>query len=151
MQINWTLISFETLNPLQLHAILQLRSRVFVVEQQCVYLDADGKDPLSLHFCGWDGDILAAYTRLVPAGVSYPEYPSIGRVVIAPEYRGLQLGRILMQQSIACCREKFGHTAIKIGAQLCLENFYTSLGFCQTSPVYLEDNIKHIEMVFYPG
>lgn len=142
--------TFETLKPWQLYAIMQLRCRVFVVEQQCAYLDADDKDPLSLHFCGWDAETLVAYTRLVPAGVSYPEYPSIGRVVTAPEYRGLQLGRTLMKKSIDHCIEKFGPVPIKIGAQLYLDSFYRSLGFRKTSPVYLEDNIEHIEMVFYP-
>ena len=136
---------------MQLYHIMQLRSSVFVVEQQCAYLDADGKDPYCMHFCGWDNEILVAYTRLVPEGISYPEYPSIGRVVTALEYRKLQLGRKLMEKSIDHCRAVFGDTPIKIGAQLYLNDFYSSLGFTQTSPVYLEDNIEHIEMVFYPN
>lgn len=151
MEINWSLASFEVLTPKQLYSIMQLRSRVFVLEQQCAYLDADGKDPQCIHLCGWDGDTLVAYTRLVPAGISYPDYPSIGRVVTAPEYRRLQLGRVLMQKSIDHCMAEFGQGPIKIGAQLYLKVFYRSLGFQQTSPVYLEDNIEHIEMVFYPS
>ncbi len=150
MQIDWNIYSFDTLTPAQLYAIMKLRSRIFVVEQNCVYLDADDKDVHCLHFCGWHGDQLTAYTRLVPVGISYPEYPSIGRVVAAPEYRGLKLGRKLMEKSIDHCLEKFGALPIKIGAQLYLHSFYSSLSFEQSSPVYLEDNIEHIEMIYYP-
>jgi ElaA protein len=95
---------------------------------------------------GWKDGILAAYTRLVPPGVSYTEM-SIGRVVTAPVARGNGLGRELMDQSIKRCYNLFGNGPIKIGAQLYLEKFYGSLGFVQSSDMYMEDGIPHIEMV----
>lgn len=95
---------------------------------------------------GWAGDHLAAYTRLVPKGVSY-DYHSIGRVVTSPLNRGDGMGRALMQKSIDVCEELFGKDTIKIGAQLYLKKFYESFGFVQTGAVYDEDGIDHIHML----
>ena len=144
--IIWTCKSFNELSPSELYAILQLRSEVFVVEQNCVFLDADNKDQSSFHFMGWEGDALQAYTRLVPPGVAYEE-ASIGRVVTALTARGSGIGRQLMQQSIAACRQLFGSGTIKIGAQLYLKEFYASLGFIPTGGIYPEDGIDHIHML----
>lgn len=144
--ITWTCKSFNELSPSELYAILQLRSEVFVVEQNCVFLDADNKDQSSFHFMGWKGDALQAYTRLVPPGIAYEE-ASIGRVVTALTARGSGIGRQLMQQSIAACRQLFGNGTIKIGAQLYLKEFYASLGFIPTGGIYPEDGIDHIHML----
>lgn len=147
MELNWVLKKFEALTPVELYAIMQLRNEVFVVEQNCVYQDADNKDLKSYHFTGWDGDILVAYTRLLPQGVSYIDASSIGRVVSSPKYRGTGAGRQLMQLSINHTFSLFNCNTIRIGAQLYLQKFYESLGFTQSSDMYLEDNIPHIEMV----
>lgn len=143
--ITWTCKSFDELTPAELYALLQLRSKVFVVEQNCIFLDADGKDQSSFHFMGWQGDVLQAYTRLLPPGVAYEE-ASIGRVVTSLTARGSGIGRQLMQQSIAACRQLFGNGTIKIGAQLYLKDFYASLGFIPTGGIYPEDGIDHIHM-----
>lgn len=145
MQINWTLKKFEDLSVNELYAIIQLRNEVFVVEQNCVYQDTDGKDKKSLHVCGWDGHNLAAYARIIPQGISYTE-ASIGRVVTSPAYRKTGTGRELMKTSISLTLENFNCSEIKIGAQVYLTNFYQSLGFKQSSDEYLEDGIPHIEM-----
>jgi ElaA protein len=145
--LNWTLKKFEDLTPFELYKIMQLRNEVFVVEQNCVYQDADNKDLKAHHFMGWDGDTLVAYTRLLPQGVSYTE-ASIGRVVSSPKYRRTGAGRELMQRSIENTFILFNCNAIKIGAQLYLKKFYESLGFVQSSGEYLEDNIPHIEMIY---
>src|SRR5688572_20167744 len=146
MQIQWVLKKFDDLSPHELYAILQLRNEVFVVEQNCVFQDADGKDACSWHLMGFDGDLLAAYTRLVPAGAIY-EQPSIGRVVTSPKARGKGSGKELMTTSINKLYELFGVHPIKIGAQLYLKKFYQSLGFEQVSDIYLEDGIEHIYMI----
>ena len=143
--INWRLKKFDDLTPHELYALLQLRSEVFVVEQQCLFQDMDGKDVCSLHLLGWAGDKLAASTRIVPAGVSYI-YPSIGRVVTSPAFRGIGLGRQLMEESIREAENLYGKQPIRIGAQLYLKSFYQSLGFEQSGDLYLEDGIEHIEM-----
>ena len=143
----WTCKTFKELTVYELYAIMQLRSEVFVVEQNCPYQDADNKDQQSHHFCGWDGETLVAYVRLVPPGISFDEM-SIGRVVTSPAHRKGGLGRMLMQQAIERCILIFGKQNIRIGAQLYLKNFYESLGFSQCSEMYLEDNIEHIEMIF---
>ena len=145
MQIQWVLKKFEELSPYQVYAILQLRNEVFVVEQNCVFQDADDKDQLSFHLMGFQDNKLVAYTRLVPAGVSYPQ-ASIGRVVTAPAVRRQGAGKLLMQQSINTVYELFGKVPIRIGAQLYLKKFYESFGFQQVSEVYLEDGIEHIYM-----
>ena len=144
--ITWGCKQFDELSPLELYNIMQLRNEVFVVEQNCVYQDADNKDLPSYHLMGWFENKLVAYTRLLPPGLAYTE-PSIGRVVTSPSARGGGIGRELMKKSIAQVHQLFGTTIIKIGAQLYLHNFYTSLGFKQTSTVYLEDNIEHVEMI----
>lgn len=145
-QLDWRCTFFNDLKASELYAILQLRNEVFVVEQNCVFQDADNKDQYCYHLCGWDGSRLVAYTRLVPPGVLYKE-PSIGRVVTSPDYRNTGAGKALMQYSIEKCFELFGKQRIKIGAQLYLRKFYESFGFVQTSDVYLEDEIEHIEMI----
>ena len=146
MQLNWILKKFEELTAVELYAIMQLRNEVFVLEQNCVYQDADDKDQASLHFCGWDADKLVAYTRIIPPGISYAE-ASIGRVVTSPAYRKTGAGRELMKQSISHTFSRFNCTAIKIGAQVYLTKFYQSLGFVQSSKEYLEDGIPHIEKI----
>jgi len=143
----WTCKTFQELTVDELYSILRLRSDVFVVEQNCVFLDLDNKDQKCFHIMGWEQTTLVASTRLVPKGVSYPDYHSIGRVVNSKEHRGLGLGKELMEYSIAKCIELFGDSPIKIGAQLYLKKFYESLGFVQTSDVYDEDGIDHIEMI----
>ena len=146
MNITWTCKTFDDLSPLELYSILQLRNKVFVVEQNCVYQDCDNIDPRSYHFMGWQQDKLVAYTRLIPPGITYEE-TSIGRVVTSPSARGLKIGRELMLRSIDKIHELFGKLPIKIGAQLYLEAFYGSLGFIQCSDMYLEDGIQHIKML----
>lgn len=144
--MEWILKKFEELTPHELYAIMQLRNEVFVVEQNCVYQDADNKDRYSFHLMGWKEDKLIAYTRLIPAGTAYAE-PSIGRVVTSPSARGTGAGRELMEHSIDTIYKLFGKQPIRIGAQLYLKKFYSSLGFEPTGGIYLEDGIEHVEMV----
>jgi ElaA protein len=145
--MNWICKKFDELTPRELYAILQLRNIVFVVEQNCVYPDMDDKDQLSFHFMGWEGKKLVAYTRLMAVRVYYADHPAIGRVVTSPDVRNSGIGRELMKLSIEKAHELFNFSAIKIGAQLYLKKFYESLGFRQTSDIYLEDGIEHIEMI----
>ena len=144
--ITWACKPFDELSPHELYAILRLRSEVFVVEQNCPFLDADNKDQASYHLTGREQSALVAYTRLVPPGAAYAE-PSIGRVVTSITARGSGIGRQLMQESVAACRKLFGNRTIRIGAQLYLKDFYGSLGFVPTGGIYPEDGIEHIQML----
>ena len=146
MTLNWQCKFFDTLSAQELYAIMRLRNEVFVVEQNCVYQDADNKDWHCYHLCGWDGDNLVAYARLVPPAVSYSE-PAIGRIVTSPAYRKHGAGRALLVEAITRCSLIFNEKVIKIGAQLYLKKFYESFGFRQCSEIYLEDAIPHIEML----
>lgn len=145
--VRWHCKYFEDLKLEELYNILRLRSRVFVVEQACVYQDMDGVDTKAFHVFATNsiGEIVAC-TRLLAPGVSYKEQ-SIGRVVVSEAERSSGLGRELMKKSIGCSYEHFGKGAIKIGAQLYLKKFYGSLGFEQCSDVYDEDGIDHIKML----
>jgi ElaA protein len=145
-ELHWTLQPFSALTAPQVYEILQLRSAVFVVEQQCVFQDIDNKDAASFHCCGWENEKLVAYTRLLPPGVAY-ENCSIGRVVTAVAIRKRGYGRQLMIQSIQACQQLFNSPAIEIGAQLYLKAFYNSFGFVRQGEVYLEDGIDHIHMI----
>jgi ElaA protein len=146
MQIQWLLKKFEELSPYQLYAVLQLRNEVFVVEQNCVFQDADDKDQNAYHLMGFDNNKLIAYTRLVRPGEIFEE-ASIGRVVTSPSVRRSGAGKELMEQSIDAVYNLFGIQPIRIGAQLYLKKFYESLGFEQASDSYLEDGIEHIYMI----
>jgi ElaA protein len=138
----WHDCAFAELSAAQLYAIVSLRERVFVVEQNCVYLDADGLDPAARHIWCEAGGAIAGYLRIIPAGVKYDEI-AIGRVVTAPEARGTGLGRELVRRGLAAV----GQASVRIGAQAHLEKFYGEFGFRCASDVYLEDGIPHIEMV----
>ncbi len=142
-------LPFADLTVHELYAIMALRQEVFIVEQNCPYLDADGKDPDAWHLLARDAEgRLVAYTRLLPQGVSYPDYVSIGRVVSAPGARGTGAGREVMQRSIGLCKHLFGDKPIKIGAQTYLLRFYEQLGFRSTGEEYVEDGIPHTKMLF---
>lgn len=145
--LQWNCKRFEELSAAELYELLRLRSEVFVVEQNCVFLDMDGMDQGCWHLMGTnESGELVAYTRLVPPGTIYP-MASIGRVVSAPAARSTGAGRALMQESIERVYNLFGKGDIKIGAQYYLKNFYSSFGFEQVSDIYLEDGIEHIYMI----
>ncbi|MEL7162169.1 MAG: GNAT family N-acetyltransferase [Bacteroidota bacterium] len=151
MQLNWQNYAFEDLSTDQLYAILQLRLEVFVVEQTCYYQDLDGKDRAALHLCGYDDEgHLAAYTRILPKGISYADYASIGRVITAPHARGKGIGRPLMRESLRVLFAAYGKQAVKISAQAHLQSYYESVGFQGTGPIYDEDGIPHRAMVHHP-
>jgi ElaA protein len=141
-------ISFKDLSLDELYLVMQLRQEVFIVEQNCPFMDADGKDPKAWHCLGFDeAGQLVAYTRLFDLGDYYEGFTSIGRVVTSPKARGTGLGKILIQQSIDYCTELFGKYPIKIGAQKYLEKFYETFGFKSTCEDYIEDGIMHTIMI----
>ena len=146
MQLQWILKKFEDLNSFELYNILRLRSEVFVVEQNCVYLDADNNDQEAYHLSAYNKDHLLAYTRIIAPGNIYIE-ASIGRVLTSASVRKNGVGKILMQKSIQAVEALYGKVPIKIGAQLYLKRFYNSFGFNKVSDVYLEDGIEHIYML----
>jgi ElaA protein len=142
----WTCKTFAELTPDELYAILRLRSEVFVVEQNCVFLDMDNKDQHCHHLMGWSDAGLLGYSRILRSGISYVE-SSIGRVVTSPLARGLGVGRDLLNKSIDTLYELYGKQPIRIGAQCYLIKFYESFGFVQKGEIYLEDGIEHIQML----
>lgn len=146
-QTTITTLHFHQLTSLELYEILQLRQVVFVVEQECPYLDADGKDLQSLHMMlKNEEDKIICYVRILPKDISYPEFASIGRVVCRQSARGCGHGRFIMTMAIAQIRELYPGTPIKIGAQVYLKKFYESLGFIDIGEPYIEDSIPHIIM-----
>jgi ElaA protein len=138
--------SFEELTPQELYSVLQLRSEIFVVEQNCVYQDMDDKDQKALHVLGMTNGKLVAYTRIFKPG-DYFEYASIGRVVVSQKERQHKYGYDIMNASIKAVKEHFKETKIKIGAQCYLKKFYNNLGFFEVGDEYLEDGILHIGMI----
>lgn len=147
MEFNITCRDFNALTPHELYAILRLRSEVFVVEQQCIFLDADNIDQLCEHVmvCDSNGELVGC-TRLVPPGVTFEEM-SVGRVVTHPSVRKKGVGRLVMNESISLLYTLYGKRPIKIGAQHYLKHFYESFGFRQAGEIYDEDGIDHIHMV----
>jgi ElaA protein len=143
---SWHISSFEELDTHKLYALLRLRVQVFVLEQECLYQELDDLDQVAEHLMCWRGSILLAYLRILKPGSSYPE-SSLGRVVVAPQGRGLKLGRELVQRGIDYNSQRWPDHAIQIGAQTYLESFYRSLGFTTVGASYIEDGIPHIHMI----
>ena len=136
---------FNKLSLDELYRILQLRSEVFVVEQNCVYQDIDGKDEKALHVLGFYEDEIVAYSRLFDKGCYFDE-ASIGRVIVSQKVRAKNFGHDLMKVSIEAIEKEFKTSNITISAQKYLKKFYETHNFEQTSEMYLEDDIPHIEM-----
>lgn len=147
--IEWRCGAFDELTLRELYAVLRLRQRVFVVEQNCAYLDLDDSDQLASHLMAWTRDAtptLTAYARIFAPGIKYAE-SSIGRVITAPEARRTGIGKALMSEAIALTEQIAPESAIRIGAQIYLEKFYGGFGFRRASEPYDEDGIMHIEML----
>ncbi|MCZ2406184.1 MAG: GNAT family N-acetyltransferase [Burkholderiales bacterium] len=145
--LHWTWARFDDLGVHALHDALALRCRVFILEQG-PYQDPDEADKHSWHLLGYDGaGRLLACLRVADPGVKFAE-PAIGRVVTAPEVRGQGLGRLLMREGMARCRQAWPGRAVRISAQAHLQAFYGALGFVAASHEYLEDDIPHIEMLW---
>lgn len=137
---------FQELTLNELYSLLQLRSEVFVVEQNCVYQDIDGKDKKALHVLGFKEKALVAYTRIFKSGDYFKE-ASIGRVVVKKDERGSKLAWYIMKASIEAIEVQYNETRIKVSAQTYLRKFYNNLGFKQVGEEYLEDGIPHIAMI----
>jgi ElaA protein len=145
MDIKFEIKRFKELSAYEIYAILRLRSEIFIIEQNCVYQDIDNKDQKAFHVIGRLDDTIVAYARLFNAG-DYFVNASIGRVVIDQKYRNQKWGHLLLKTAINGIAHHFDTTKIIISAQLYLKKFYESNGFVQTSEMYLEDDIPHIEM-----
>lgn len=138
--------NFGELSTNELYDVLQLRSEVFVVEQDCVYQDIDGKDDRALHIMGWEDGNLVAYARCFEAG-DYFDEASIGRILVRENYRKLGYGHVITKASIEAIKTNFKADKIKISAQVYLVIFYESHGFKTYGDRYLEDGIPHIAMI----
>lgn len=150
--LDWKLSSLNALTAAELYAVLQLRTEVFVIEQNCVFQDMDGADDQAMHLLGshslpGQGGQLVAYARLFPAGVKFAE-ASIGRVITRGSARGTGLGHVLVQRAIAAVHSQWGPQAIRIGAQARLLAFYRQHGFVDVGLPYIEDGIDHLEMLW---
>jgi len=144
-KIVWSVKEFEELTILELYDIMNLRQEVFVVEQDCPYIDADYKDLKSIQVNGYYKNKLVAHARIVAPGVSYKE-ASIGRVATSLMFRKVGLGKLLMTKSILALENKYKRTSCRISAQTYLLKFYSEFGFEVCSEEYLEDNLPHFEM-----
>lgn len=153
--LNMVILGFDKLSVQQLYEVLRLRSEVFVVEQRCVYQDVDNKDIQAEHLLCYKGEKIVGYARLLPAGLSYAG-PSIGRVCVERESRGLGYAEQIMRCAVAHIHEDkaFLETSdlkqapLEIGAQVYLQKFYEKLGFRASSEAYDEDGILHIDMQY---
>ncbi len=142
----WKIKSFEELSTKELYEILKIRQEVFVVEQTCYYLDADGYDEEAIHIWGTFEGIIVAYCRIFQPNIKYKE-ASIGRVLTHSHFRGKDLGKFLMKIALQTIHTRFQTKSVRISAQDYLLRFYSNLGFVDTGKKYLEDEIPHSEMI----
>ncbi|MBP3840274.1 MAG: GNAT family N-acetyltransferase, partial [Chryseobacterium sp.] len=143
-ELIWKIKDFDELSIKELYDVLKIRQEVFIVEQTCYYLDADGYDEVAVHI--WaerEGNILA-YCRIFDRGIKYPE-ASIGRVLTHPDHRNLSLGKILVKLALSTIESRFRTNEVRISAQDYLLAFYSEFGFVDTEKKYLEDDIPHTE------
>lgn len=144
----WSCKPFAQLTTDEVYDLLRLRAEIFVVEQDCAYLDPDGMDQAAWHWLYRENGRLLASERCLAPGTAYPHESSIGRVVVDRSGRGRQLGRELLLRGIEFNRARWPECAILIGAQSYLQQFYESLGFVVCSESYMEDGIPHLKMRF---
>ena len=143
--MRWTVRTFDELTVHELHALLRLRTDVFVVEQRCAYAEVDGTDPDALHVLGHrDGELLA-YARILPPTAD--DVPHIGRVVVRADVRNQGLGRELVRTTLAAARQRHGTDRSALSAQAHLTGLYRSLGYITVSAIYDLDGIPHVDMV----
>ena len=150
--LQWRLVTLDALTVPELYAMLQLRTEVFVIEQNCVFQDMDGADDQAMHLLGYQGRAgqspqLVAYARLFPAGIKFAE-ASIGRVVTRASARGQGLGHVLIARAVNSVHSLWGVQPIRIGAQARLKAYYMQHSFVDVGIPYVEDGIDHIEMVW---
>jgi len=146
----WRSAAFDALTTTELYELLQLRTEVFVLEQNCLFQDIDGSDVQAMHLMGHIDGVLVAYARCFAAGVKFTE-ASIGRIATRTSVRGLGLGHQLVQQAVGVIRKSWGTQPIRIGAQARLKYFYQEHGFEDMGVPYVEDGIDHLEMVWQPN
>ena len=144
-EIEWKIFTFEQLTTGELYDILYLRNEVFVIEQECAYLDTDYKDQKALHICGYAENRLIAYCRVFDAGIYFPE-AAIGRVVVDKQYRKYGYGKFLMEKAIETVKNEYKTDTIVISGQSYLLRFYEGLGFKKISEEYMEAGIPHVRM-----
>lgn len=138
---------FNRLSGLEVYQMMHIREKIFVVEQNCVYLDADGYDPSCDILLAWEEDTLVGTLRIVPKGIKY-EALSIGRVVVTKEARGKGVAHDMMIEALRFIKDKYGPVEVTLSAQLAIKGLYEKVGFKVVSDVYLEDEIKHVRMMY---
>ena len=145
------IVPFEELTAQIWHDIAALRAEVFVVEQDCVYQDIDGKDPEAFHLYMYEGKLLLATLRVLRPGLGYPDSAAIGRVVTSPKARGTGLGHVIMKAAMDFTATQFPEDKIKLSAQSHLASYYESHGFKICGDGYPEDGIPHVPMKYIPA
>ena len=140
--------TFDDLTPRELYAILKLRSEVFVVEQQCIYSDPDGKDLQAIHVWMEDETGVLGTLRILPAGLQ-GDTVAIGRVVTRDRNKGY--GKILMQAGLEAAVHTMQTDVVRIEAQCYAQAFYEKLGFSAVSEPFMEDGIPHMHMEWRRG
>lgn len=148
--MEWLFKEYEELTVSELYELLKLRASVFVIEQDCLYQDLDGKDSQATHLLGYKKKLIA-YSRIFPPGTIDKEHARIGRIIITKQYRGKGIGFKLVKKSVSFCKEHFGNQIIKISAQVYLKKFYNQCGFVEKGKIYLEDGIPHCFMYLNPA
>ncbi len=148
--IKFTWKTFKELSLDDLYAILNLRQKVFVLEQDCPYIDADYSDQDAFHLLAYEDNDLIAYLRAFKPGIKY-EGSSLGRIVTEINSRGLGIGKKIIIEGVKFLKKEYPNNEIVISAQHRLEEFYIDLGFTSRGAVYLEDDIDHIQMYILPN
>ncbi len=149
--ISWHWYSFHELSNSQLYSLLKLRQDVFIIEQECLYPDMDDLDQHCMHLLGYEGEQLIACLRLIPEEFSNSGNTSLGRIITISHKRGMGLGSLLMNETMAYLVEHFSGKKIQLSAQHHLQSYYYKYGFERFGEPYDEDGILHIAMLFDPS
>ena len=144
--VTWTVSAFAELDARDVHDVLRLRQDVFIIEQDCIFHEIDGRDPLALHLLGRRDGRLVAYARIFAPGILGPE-ASIGRIATDPSVRGTGLGHALFREALGITERIAPDAPIRLAAQAHLERFYGAYGFVGIGDRYMDDGIVHLDML----
>lgn len=144
-KITFRWYQFSELTLEQLYAALKLRAEVFVVEQQCPFLDPDEKDFAALHLLGTQNNQLVAYSRLLLPS-STQSSVIFSRVLMIHPFRRQGYGKQLMAEIFRYCELHYPQIPVECSAQLYLQKFYEGYGMAVCGKVYIEDGILHVPM-----
>jgi len=137
---------FNDLSVQELYSILKIRQEVFIIEQNCNYLDCDNLDLNATHIYIKEDLKLIAYLRIIKPNI-VSKNTILGRILVDNGRRKQNIGKKIISYAIKLIKHNYPNVSIEMSAQAYLIDFYNQFGFNISGKEYLEDDILHIKMI----